>query len=224
MGANERGPPQTLSAASISVSASTRTQFHLGSPPIKRLAKNAVIAPEKNSSTLERRPWRQITVVACSDLGLTFRRRRNMDIAYVSALSALAGTVVGGLTSGITTLLSQRARTRAEQLAHDKSWREDLYKDFIVAASKAYTDAMMSNEPQLEELVALYAMISRMRVQSSPQTVGSAEKIMRVTMDTYFAPNKTIREVAELIKSGAGIDPLKDFSEAAREELRGSDR
>jgi len=39
-------------------------------------------------------------------------------------------------------------------------------------------------------------------------------------MDTYFAPNKTIRELHELMKSEAAIDPLKDFSEAAREELR----
>jgi hypothetical protein len=60
-----------------------------------------------------------------------------MDIAYVSALSALAGSVVGGLTSGITTWLGLRAQTRAGQLAHNKSQREDLYRDFIVAASQA---------------------------------------------------------------------------------------
>ena len=43
---------------------------------------------------------------------------------------------------------------------------------------------------------------------------------MLTTIDTYFAPNKTIREMRDLMKSGAGIDPLKDFSEAVREELR----
>jgi len=44
---------------------------------------------------------------------------------------------------------------------------------------------------------------------------------VNATLDTYFAPNKTIRELHELMKSGgAVIDPLKDFSEAAREELR----
>ena len=43
---------------------------------------------------------------------------------------------------------------------------------------------------------------------------------MHVTMGTYFAPNKTIQELHELVKSGAGMDPLKDFAEAAREELR----
>jgi hypothetical protein len=43
--------------------------------------------------------------------------------------------------------------------------------------------------------------------------------MIHTTIDTYFAPNKTIREINELIKSGAGIDPLKNFSEAASEEL-----
>jgi hypothetical protein len=35
-----------------------------------------------------------------------------------------------------------------------------------------------------------------------------------------FEPNKTLRELNELAKSGAAIDPLKDFAEAARENLR----
>ena len=43
---------------------------------------------------------------------------------------------------------------------------------------------------------------------------------MRATIDTYFAPCKTIREFHELAQSGSGIDLLKDFSEVAREELR----
>jgi hypothetical protein len=146
-----------------------------------------------------------------------------MDVAYISALSALGGSVVGGLTSGFTTWLSQRSQARAGQLAHDKSQREELYKDFIVAASKAYGDAVVNNEPQIHDLLALYAMISRMRVLSFPRTVACAEKVVRATVDTYFAPNKTMRELHELMKSGEeGIDPLKDFSEAARAELRAS--
>ena len=128
-----------------------------------------------------------------------------MDVAYLSALSAIAGSVVGGLTSGLATWLSQRAQVRAGQLAHEMSRRDDLYKDFIVAASKAYGDALLSNEPQVPELVALSALISRMRVLSSPRTVASAEKIMEATISAYFAPNRTIRELHELMKSGAGI-------------------
>jgi hypothetical protein len=107
-----------------------------------------------------------------------------MDVAYLSALSALAGSVVGGLTSGIATWLSQSAHARAGQLAREMSRRDDLYKDFIVAASKAYGDAILSNEPQVQELLAVYAMISRMRVVSSPRTVACAEKIMETTIGT----------------------------------------
>jgi hypothetical protein len=143
-----------------------------------------------------------------------------MDIAYLSTLSALAGSVVGGLTSGIATWLGQRTRSRESRFAREMARRDDLYKEFIAAASKAYGEAIVSNEPNVQELVALYAMIGRMRVQSSPQTVGCAEKIMRLTIDTHFAPGKTIRELHELVRSGSGIDLLKDFSEVAREELR----
>ena len=144
-----------------------------------------------------------------------------MDVAYVSALSALAGSVVGGLTSGFTTWLSQRAQAKAGQLALNLSRREELFKDFIVAASKAYGEAIVSNEPQLQEIIALYAMISRMRVLCLPPTVACADQIMVTTIGKYFEPNRTIRDLHELMKSGAEMDPLREFSEAAREELGG---
>jgi len=39
-------------------------------------------------------------------------------------------------------------------------------------------------------------------------------------IDTFFSPNKSVRELGDLIKDGVPIDPLKEFSEIAREELR----
>ena len=145
-----------------------------------------------------------------------------MNAAYLSALSALAGSVIGGSISGVTTWLSQRTQARAGELIREMSRRDELYADFIVEASKAYGEALVSNQPQVQGLVALYAMISRMRVMSSPRTVASAEKIMTTIVETYFAPNITIRDLHELIKSGVQMDPLKDFSEAARAERRAS--
>jgi hypothetical protein len=143
-----------------------------------------------------------------------------MDVAYISALSALAGSVVGGFTSTVTTWLTQRAQARAGQLAHEISRREDLYRDFITAASKAYGDALVSSEPQLPELVGLYAMISQMRVLSEPRTVVCADELMLYVIDTYFSPNRSVRELRDLIKAGStNIDPLRKFSEAAREEV-----
>ena len=85
-----------------------------------------------------------------------------MDVAYVSAISALAGSVIGGLTSGYTTWLTQRSQARAGMVAHDLARREDLIRDFIVVASKMYGDALVNSEPKMPEIVDLYAMVRRM--------------------------------------------------------------
>jgi hypothetical protein len=143
-----------------------------------------------------------------------------MDVGYISALSALAGSVIGGLTSGVSAWLNQRTLARAGQLAHDLSRRQELYKDFILAASKTYAEALVISDPKIEELIALYAMISRMRVMSSPDIVARAERVLLETTDAYFAPNRTVPELRELIETGTGVDPLKDFAEAVREESR----
>jgi hypothetical protein len=146
-----------------------------------------------------------------------------MDIAYISALAALAGSVVGGLTTGLTTGLSTwlnlRGQARAARFAHDFTRRQDLFRDFIVATSKVYGQALVSSEPQVQDLIDLYAMISRMRVISRPETIACADKVMRIVVETYLAPNKTVRELNELIMTNTAMDPLKEFGEAAREEL-----
>jgi hypothetical protein len=142
-----------------------------------------------------------------------------MDTAYISAISALAGSVIGGLTTGFTTWLTQRSQARSGQIAHELARREDLVREFIIAASKIYGDALVSNEPKLPEIIDLYAMVSRLRVLSMPQSVACADKVMRAVVDTYFAPNQTVRDLRNVVEQGAGVDPLKDFAEAAREEL-----
>ena len=50
--------------------------------------------------------------------------------------------------------------------------------------------------------------------------MASAEKITSTTIDTYFAPNLTIRDSPGIDKECKMMDPLKDFSEAVREERR----
>lgn len=142
-----------------------------------------------------------------------------MDVAYITALSALGGSVVGGLTTAITTWMAERAQSRAELRARGMLRREDLFRDFVVAASKAYADALVSNEPRIEDLVELYAMVSRMRILCREETVVCAEKIINATVGTYFEPNKSIEELRHIIKEGKRIDPLKAFAAVARAEL-----
>jgi hypothetical protein len=104
-------------------------------------------------------------------------------------------------------------------LAHDLARREDLIRDFVIAASKTYGDAIINNEPKMPELVDLYAMVSRMRVLGLSKTTACADIVMRSIVETYHTPNRTVADLRQLIESGQGIDPLKDFSEAARQGL-----
>jgi hypothetical protein len=143
-----------------------------------------------------------------------------MDVAYISAFSALAGSLIGGLTSGITTLMNQRYQQKAALVVHELTLREQLYRDFIVAASKTFGEANLRSEPEIADLVALYGMVSRMRMQSAPRTVACAEAVIRATVDAYLGPNRTLAEIKAAMQSGQDvIDPLREFAEAARVEV-----
>jgi hypothetical protein len=141
-----------------------------------------------------------------------------MNIGYVSAIAALAGAALGGLTSYATSWTTLQAQTKAQRLADSRSRRQELYKQFIEDASKAYVDSLMHDKLEFSGLVGLYALISRMRIQSSMKVTESANGIVRQIIDTYFQPNKTFAELQAMLHDG-GVDPLRDFSEVCRNEL-----
>jgi hypothetical protein len=95
-----------------------------------------------------------------------------MDPAYISAIAALAGSAIGGLTSLAASWLSQNVQARTQQYVQDKARREELYKTFIEEASRLYADALATDKTEVANFVRLYAMVSRMRVLSTPAVVN----------------------------------------------------
>ena len=57
-----------------------------------------------------------------------------------------------------------------------------------------------------------------MRIVSNPGIAERADRIIRMIVDTYDLPNKTLPELHAMVKSGA-LDPLREFSDACRDEL-----
>lgn len=141
-----------------------------------------------------------------------------MDPTYLTAVAALAGSTIGGLTSLTASWLTQHVQFRSQRIAQGLSRREDLYTQFIQEASKVYADAYEHNDPRVSNLVNLYALVSLMRVVSSEGVVASADRVVRAIIETYKAPNKGFRDVEEVMGNVA-MDPLFDFSAACREEL-----
>jgi hypothetical protein len=145
-----------------------------------------------------------------------------MEPAYISAFAALAGSAIGGLTSLGASWLSHYVQFTAERRSNSRSRRAELYKSFIEEASRLYADAYEHNTADASKLVKLYALVSRMRILSSPKVVESADRVARVIIETYLAPNKTFRDIPEVLDNDA-MNPLRAFGEACREELNRPD-
>ncbi|OKO76021.1 hypothetical protein [Bradyrhizobium sp. AS23.2] len=141
-----------------------------------------------------------------------------MDASIISALAALTGTAVGGLTSVVANWLNHRLQTRAQWLSHEKNRRQNLYRDFIEQASTCYIDALQHDEADIPNLVGLYAKLGRMRVLSSEAVINSADHIARKILDIYIEPDKTFVELRDMANNGT-IDLLRDFSVACRVEF-----
>jgi hypothetical protein len=141
-----------------------------------------------------------------------------VDVSVISALAALTGAAVGGLTSGIATWLNHRSQVRVEWTLHEKGRRQSLYRDFIEDAAKCYIDALQHDKADISGLVDLYAKLSAMRAVSSKPVVQRADDVARKILDTYLEPDKSFVELREMAIHGT-IDLLHGFSDACRDEF-----
>ena len=143
-----------------------------------------------------------------------------MDAAYISALAALAGSAIGGLTTFATSWTTQQAQTRAQRVANEKEKREAMFGKFLDEAAKLYADALLNKREDAPALmIGIYALANRIRLNSSTRVVERADVLTQIIMDAYLSPNITLQEVRnKWIEQH--VDPLRDFSEACREELQ----
>lgn len=142
-----------------------------------------------------------------------------MDSAYISAFAALAGTAIGGLASFATSWVTQQAQTRAQRIAADKDARAALFGRFLDEAAKLYSDALQNRRDDVTGLMGIYALSNRIRLLSSPEVVDAADTLVRIIVDTYLSPNMTLGQMRENWID-RHVDPLRDFAEACRKELR----
>jgi hypothetical protein len=138
--------------------------------------------------------------------------------AYLSAVAALVGTFVGGITSIATSWLGQQRQTKEQRRARQKAEVQALYKQFILDGSKLYVDALEHDTTELSKLVDIYATLNRMRVLSSQKVVAAADSALRTILNTYAKENATFSGVRESIIHGFP-DPLRAFADACHEEL-----
>ena len=141
-----------------------------------------------------------------------------MNPAYISAFAALAGAIIGGLTSFATSWVTQRSQLRDAHRQAEKTKLEALYGDFIAEAARLFGDALTRQTEDVTALIGLYAMVGRMRLVSDRAVVDAAVRVEDTVIATYLGPNRTLRETLEFAHSG-GMNFLTEFGEAARKDL-----
>jgi hypothetical protein len=141
-----------------------------------------------------------------------------MDTAWITALSAVLGSLVGGSTTAATTWITQRTASKRELLQTEFRHREALYGEFISECSNRLIDAMTHGLDKPETLLAAYALLNRIRLSASPEVLAEAEHLLRRITEQYFSDNLTVEQVREIALS-EGADPLKPFGEACRAEF-----
>jgi len=146
---------------------------------------------------------------------------RVLNPAYISAFAALAGAIIGGLTSFATSWFTQQAQLRNAGREARRAKLEALYNEYISAAAGLYVDALTHQVEDLSKMVPLYALGSRMRLMSDRAVIDAAQRIDDNILATYMAPNRTLQEVRDLVHEGQIKTLLIAFSEACREDIAG---
>jgi hypothetical protein len=141
-----------------------------------------------------------------------------MNPTYFSALAALVGALIGGLTSFANSWLTQHNQLRFTHREAVKAKREELYTEFVNEASRLYTDAYEHQKESVADLVKLYSLIARMRLASPQAVIVAAEQALYGIAKAYLGPNFTLRELLFEVHKGE-LQFLRDFGEACRQDL-----
>jgi hypothetical protein len=145
-----------------------------------------------------------------------------MNPGSITALAAILGSVVGALGSSISTWIIQRHQDRRDLLGRKIFRREELYSDFISESARLLVDALEHNVSHAKDLIPAYALLSRIRLSSSPDVVATAEEVVKDIIGTYTKPNLTPEQIR--VRAANGEDPLRSFSDICRHELDSMER
>jgi hypothetical protein len=142
-----------------------------------------------------------------------------MDSAIVSAMAGVLGSLVGASAAVATAWITQKTQSKRELIQEEMRRREALYGEFVAECAKLLIDAFTHTLDKPDTLLALYALINRIRLCASQPVLREAERLLTRVAEQYFSRNLTLEEMRALTRS-EGADPLKSFGEACRVELK----
>src|SRR5580700_10014853 len=103
----------------------------------------------------------------------------SMDNTLTSILAALGGSVIGASTPVLSNFVLQRSLTQRELTNREIAQREELYAEFIRQGTTCYAKALSQSLEKIDEIVAIYALVNRIRLFASEGVLEAAEEFVR---------------------------------------------
>jgi hypothetical protein len=152
---------------------------------------------------------------------LHFGGNMYIDPALLSPVSALMGALIGGCTSLVAAVYTQRHQDRLQRVASEVAKRETVYADFVMSASNLLLNAYTHDEISLGgDEQRLIGLINRMRLFAPTAVVDGAEAVLRAIVEILLNPSIELRQLAkEALSKSLDPDPLLKFSSICRADL-----
>jgi hypothetical protein len=144
-----------------------------------------------------------------------------IDPVLLSPVSALLGALIGGSTSLVAAVYTQRHQDRLQRIASEVAKREVVYADFVMSASKLVLNAYTHDEIVLSgDDLHLIGLMNRMRLFAPPAVVEGAEAVLRAIVEISLKPSVELRQLAKkALSESLDPHPLLAFSLVCRADL-----
>ena len=142
-----------------------------------------------------------------------------MDTTLAGILAALSGSVIGASTPVLSNFVLQRSVAQRELTTREIAQREELYSEFIRQGTGCYAKVLSRNLENIDDLVAIYALVNRIRLFASISVLKAAECFVETLVAKLGEKNKSIEEIRIAVLE-QHADPLNDFALKCRAELR----
>jgi hypothetical protein len=142
-----------------------------------------------------------------------------MDNTLTSIMAALGGSIIGASTPVVSNFVLQRSVTQREMTNREIAQRVELYSEFIRQGTSCYAKALSQSLESLDEIVAMYAMVNRIRLFASDSVLEAAETFVKKLVERFGENNMSLDEI-KAVALEQHVDPLNDFALKCRLELR----
>src|ERR1700679_36829 len=113
----------------------------------------------------------------------------SMDNTLTSILAVLGGSIIGASTPVLSNFVLQRSLAQREMTNREIAQREELYAEFIRQGMGSYAKALSQRLENIDEIVAIYALVNRIRLFASASVLEAAEAFLKKFVEKYGEKN-----------------------------------